>query len=327
MLNKFFGFLMVFLLIIISPATLAENAVFALLTSSADQLVSPDTVNLPIPVKLQNIDKIQGLQWDPQQNRMLIQQTGTYLIMSGIQVGARQSASNIVKGGDIFYWIALNGTMIQNTGSWIFASPQSRSKTIANLWVTDLKQGDYLQFMFSSSAPSMGLISISGSAKIPNSPGVTLTMIKLPPSTPFKQLISSNSQTVSAADINKAFPIAIGTSKDNAVTIPDAGMYVIMTKAKVGARQVVSIPKQGGNIYYWFELNGKVVPNSTSYTHISANSKVDTLLENLALSLNKGDILRFMFSSSISGVGMLTFRGTEFRPDSPSFKASLFKLE
>jgi hypothetical protein len=157
----------------------AAPAVYAQLASNADQLATPDTVNQPTAINLQVVDSISGMQWQSNERKLLIQQTGIYVISSDVQVGARESATNIIKGGDIYYWLELNGTPIPDTGNWVFASPESRSKGISMFWITPLKEGDVLRFMFSSSAASMGLITIPAKDNIPNSPGLSLMIYKV----------------------------------------------------------------------------------------------------------------------------------------------------
>ena len=187
MFRIFLSSLLIFLALITASSAFAETGAYAQLVSTADQLATPDTVNQPTPIEIGKIDAISNLAWDSKNNTLLIKQAGVYVIMSSLQAGAREEATNIVKGGDIFYWLELNGNMIPNTGNWVFASPTARSKTIVNVWLTLFKAGDRIRFIFSSSAPSMGILTIPTSKNVPSAPGVSITVFMLEPGSPAVQ--------------------------------------------------------------------------------------------------------------------------------------------
>jgi hypothetical protein len=179
MLSKFFGLQWILFIGLVCFHSLAlASPVYAQLFSTVEQTATPDTVNQPIPILLQ-ISNISGMAWDASSNKLSIKQDGVYIIMAGIQAGANEQAQNIIKGGDIYYWINLNNAPIPNTSSWVFASPQSRSKNISSIWIAPFKAGDSLQFMYASSASSMGIIGKVAMKNFPGAPGATVGVFKL----------------------------------------------------------------------------------------------------------------------------------------------------
>jgi len=162
----------------------STGTVYAQLASTDDQLATFDTINQAIPIDIQSVDAISEMEWDPKNDKLTIKEDGIYFIMAVLQVGARENSTNIVKGGDIYFWLEQNGTAVADSGSWVFASPSSRAKTITSQTVMPLKQGDALRFIYSSSAPSMGLLTIAGEKNRPSSSGISVTVFKLNDSTP-----------------------------------------------------------------------------------------------------------------------------------------------
>ena len=156
-----------------------NGTIYAQLESTGDQLATADNVNQGIPIQMQTIDGIAGMEWDSANNKLQVKEDGVYFIMAVAQVGARESAADIVKGGDIYFWFELNGKPFPNSGSWVFASPKSRSKTLTEQMVMSLKQNDTLRFMFSASGPSMGLLSAPAEKNQPSAGGMSLTLFKI----------------------------------------------------------------------------------------------------------------------------------------------------
>ena len=167
------------LLFLLIPHQTAFSGTYAQLSNNADQVATADTVNRGMAINLQVIDGISGVQWDPKTDKLTFKEDGIYFIMSTIQAGGRESATNIIKGGDIYFWLELNGTPVADSGSWTFASPSSRAKTIVDQMVIPIKQNDTLRFMYASSAPSMGVLSFPADNERPSSPGASITLFKI----------------------------------------------------------------------------------------------------------------------------------------------------
>lgn len=149
------------------------------ISSSGDQTTTMDTLNRGIVVAMDKPDEISGLEWDTKSHGVTVKEDGVYFIMSVAQMGARESATDIVKGGDVYFWFVLNDKPIPNSSDWIFVSPTAKAHTIVGQMVISLKAGDKIYMKFASSAPSVGLISFPATELWPASPGVSLTMYKI----------------------------------------------------------------------------------------------------------------------------------------------------
>jgi hypothetical protein len=176
------GFIFI-LNLLMSLLSLHANAVatpvYAQLSSSHDQLTTVDTLNQGIVCILENYSSIDGMSFDPKKNEISVQEDGVYFIMVVGQMGAREYAKEIVKGGDIYFWMEMNDKPIENSGSWVFASPTARAHTIVDNVIISCKKGDRILSKFSTSSPSMGLITFDATEKWPASPGLTLSIFKL----------------------------------------------------------------------------------------------------------------------------------------------------
>lgn len=159
--------------------TATQSATYAQLSSKEDQVASPDSINTPTVVIMENQDAISNMGWDPKTNELIIKKDGVYFIAAVAQAGSRESAKNIIKGGDIYLWAELNKKTIPNSNTWTFAAPTARAKSLVNQMVIPLKAGDRLRTVYSSSSPSMGLITFPATEKWPASPGITLTVFKI----------------------------------------------------------------------------------------------------------------------------------------------------
>ena len=120
------------------------------------------------------------MKWDPNDNKLTITEDGTYFVMSSLQVGTRENIT-IDNGGDIYYWIELNGGSVVDSGSWISVSPTSKSNTVISQYTLALKKGDVLRFLYSSTQPDIGLVTFYGTELRPASPGATLSIFKIEP--------------------------------------------------------------------------------------------------------------------------------------------------
>lgn len=167
------------LLEILNANDAAAAPVYAQVASNQDQLVTLDTINQGIVATIQKATNVVGLNFDQQKNELVVQEDGAYFLMAVAQMGAREQADNIVKGGDIYFWIEVNGKAIEDSGSWIFASPSARAHTIVDNLIQTFKAGDRIRFKFSANSPSMGLITFEATEKWPASPGLTVSVYKI----------------------------------------------------------------------------------------------------------------------------------------------------
>jgi len=157
----------------------ASKSHYVQLSSRQDQLATIDEINKGIVVILENMDGIEGMGFDTKTNEVSIQEEGVYFCMAVAQVGAREYVGGIVKGGDVYFWLERNRKAIENSGSWVFASPTSRSHTIVDQLILSCKKGDLIRCKFATSSPSMGLITFAATEKWPAAPGITLSIYKM----------------------------------------------------------------------------------------------------------------------------------------------------
>jgi hypothetical protein len=170
-------FLVVLFNVIFNPMAMATTS-YAQLASNQDQTV--DAINKDIVVQLQNVDVIESMDWNKDENKLIVKEDGLYFIMAVAQVGARESGAKVPDtGGDLYLWFAKNNVPINNSSNWIHVSPQSKSNTIVDQYALPLSKGDSLQFMFSTNTTSVGLVAFRGTEQRPNSPGLTVSVFKL----------------------------------------------------------------------------------------------------------------------------------------------------
>jgi len=151
---------------------------YAQLASNQTQLA--DTINQGIVATLQNVDNLEEIDWDKEENKLIIKEDGVYFVMAVAQVGAREYGSALSdNGGDLSFWFALNDKVIANTGTWHHVSPQSKSNTIVDQYALPLKKGDALSFMFSASTTSIGMVTFRGTETRPSSPGLSVSVFKM----------------------------------------------------------------------------------------------------------------------------------------------------
>lgn len=171
-----FGLLTIWLF---NAKALASPAVYAQISSNQDQLTTADNINRGIVAQIQKVGSVAGINFDSKKNEIIVQEDGVYFLMAVAQMGAREEAGNIVKGGDIYFWVDLNDKAIEESGSWIFASPSARAHTIVEQMIQPLKKGDRIRFKFAANSPSMGLITFDSTEKWPSSPGISVSMYKV----------------------------------------------------------------------------------------------------------------------------------------------------
>lgn len=179
MYNRYIFPILTFITLFISLQAHAAPPVYVQISNSEDQLTTIDTLNRGLVVIMDKPDSISGFDWDPKSNELTAKEDGVYFIMAVAQMGARESSSDIVKGGDVYLWFDINNKPISNSGNWIFVSPTAKAHTIVDQMAISLKAGDKFRIKFSSSSPSVGLISFPATELWPASPGITLTIYKI----------------------------------------------------------------------------------------------------------------------------------------------------
>ena len=150
------------------------------------------------------------------------------------------------------------------------------------------------------------------------------------------QLNSGNSQLMGAHNVNTPTviqlkdPVSIANMSwdktKNTVTILEDGIYMIAAGVQCGIREFFSLDPAGGDIYFWIEANGAPMPDSGEWTHVSPEARSKYLIDFLAMHFTKGTVLRFMLLTTVKNIGLVTFHGTEVRPDSPGFQVSMWKV-
>jgi len=165
-------------LVLFNQVTLAAIP-YAQLSSSKNQITSEEDINKNIPIIMQNINYIEGLSWDNKENKLSISEDGMYFIMAVAQMGSRESAKLNDKGGDAFYWFEINGKPVKDSSEWVHISPSAKSNTVITQYILPLKKGDSLQFIYSTTAASIGLVTFRGTEYRPSSAGLTLSVFKV----------------------------------------------------------------------------------------------------------------------------------------------------
>jgi hypothetical protein len=166
-------------LAIASISVQLEALPYIQLASGKDQLATASTENTPMVVVMSNNDGISEMGWNASKNEITVQKDGVYFVMAVAQVGAKETATGITKGGHINFWFELNGAPMTDGDNWIFASPTARAKTIVNQTVMAFKAGDVLRCRFSSSTAQFGLLAYPATDAMGAAPGVTFTMYKV----------------------------------------------------------------------------------------------------------------------------------------------------
>jgi hypothetical protein len=152
----------------------------------------------------------------------------------------------------------------------------------------------------------------------------------------YAQLSNTDSQITNAANINKPTVVVLEDvnnisgmdwdPKQNILTIKKDGVYTISSGIQAGTRQFARLDSAGGDFNFWLEANGNVLPDSSNWVHVSPHSKSNAIGNDFLVPLTAGTQIRFMFSTTIANIGIITFRGTELRPASPGITVSLRRI-
>ena len=129
------------------------------LAGNDSMAVSGKMVNTAQPANLSMQDARLGtaLSWDKQSpNIITVHEDGPYFLMTVAQVGAKEGVQ--YQGADVRIWNTLNGKVIPDSGSWVYASEKARAKTIVSQLLLNLKKGDQIGFLYSSSGENGGLV-------------------------------------------------------------------------------------------------------------------------------------------------------------------------
>jgi hypothetical protein len=177
--KRYLSSLLLLMLFVSGTHAYGAFADYLQISNSEDQLTTMDNLNKGIVVILDKPDGISGISWDPKTNEAGINQDGVYFIMAVAQMGARESASDIVKGGDAYLWFELNKKPIANGSNWIFVSPTAKAHTIVDQLAMAFKAGDKIRIKLASSSPSVGLITFPATELWPASSGISLTIYKI----------------------------------------------------------------------------------------------------------------------------------------------------
>jgi hypothetical protein len=96
------------------------------------------------------------------ENSIIVQQTGTYLIVASPQVTA------IKDGGCLDEWIVVNGQNVKNSGVRICQAKAGNTNVVVSQVVMALKKGDKIQIKTSGKDTKLDAIEVQGEPLIPS---------------------------------------------------------------------------------------------------------------------------------------------------------------
>lgn len=115
--------------------------------------------------------------------------------------------------------------------------------------------------------------------------------------------------------------------KTNQLTIKEDGVYFLSMTAEVGIDPAVTRFAKAGNVYIWYELNKKPIPNSGNWIEATPNERAQHIHDQMVLPLKAGDVLVLKYKSNAQSVGLVTSTGNDPIPDSPGLTFSIFKTD
>jgi hypothetical protein len=152
---------------IITLSGSAGAATFINLFSDDNQVAA--AANTPVAVKLSgdatNGFKVAG-------TKITFTGAGDYFVEIAAQVGGAGT-------GNVYLWPRLNGKDIPDSNSIQYVSSKDFTAVLVSQGEMTFKANDVLEFMFSATAPGLGLIA-SKPAGIPTVPSLLLTIHQLP---------------------------------------------------------------------------------------------------------------------------------------------------
>jgi len=157
------------------PAFAAEtHDIYAQLSSSQTQTPA---INDALPVKMEQVDSIQGLELSGPKNEIIVKKTGTYFVMAAGQVGTKSSTTT---GGWVDLWLTQNGKPINNTSSRLNVTDQKSTGVLITQSVLQLKAGDKIGTALgvSDNAQGLGLISSRAEKNETPIPSMIFSMFK-----------------------------------------------------------------------------------------------------------------------------------------------------
>lgn len=313
------------------------------LVSNNTQVATNKTINTPIKATLSTQNNRYGtaISWDKKTpNAITINEDGRYFIITSAQAGAKEGVP--FNGADIRFWYTLNDKEIPDSGNWVYAAKNARSKTIVSQLRMSFKKGDKIGLMYSSSSANGGLLTLpANTAKnLPNAPSLMISMMKSVVDNHI-QLASNDMQIVTT---NEAIDTPIKTSLSiqddksgkvinwskktpNIISINEDGYYFITTAAQVGAKE--NIPFNGADIRLWYTVNDKEIPDSGNWIYASKADRSNTIVSQVIMKFKKDDKIGLMYSSSAVNGGLLSFPADTARhlPNAPCLTVTMVKFQ
>lgn len=153
----------------------AENATFAQLSSLQTQIPGTGTQ----VVAMRNVDSLNNIERDSD-NKVIIKEAGTYVIIAAGQVGQVGSDKNVpFTGGYVDLWLKKNDKAIPNTNTRQSVDGIQTTGVLVSQAILSLNPRDVISVGYSANKPTLGLIAIPATVDEPAIPSIIFSIYKL----------------------------------------------------------------------------------------------------------------------------------------------------
>jgi hypothetical protein len=293
---------------------------YAQLSSSESQMGAA----APTVVTLNQEDALSGI--TNSKGAITFQEAGTYFLMAAAQLGSSDGYGK----GTVRLWMRQNGQDVGNSNTEQTIVDGFTAVLVCQ-GVAEIKAGDKIELVFSTSKPGQKLGLIASKPKgEPAVPSMIFSAFKADDNA-YAQLSSSDTQTAAAAaktiTLNSIDAAKNVENDKGVVTVKQAGTYFVMAAGQVGNSDAAAkAPAASGSdtVRLWMRQNGQDVANSNTAQTISG-SFTGVLVCQGIMECKAGDKIELQQAAAGSGLGMIA-SAPKGEPVIPSMILSIVRV-
>jgi len=129
------------------------------------------TINTAKAITFNNTDLSNGVFIGSPASRIVVDSEGIYNFDTSFQLDKTSGGAD-----EFYFWFRLNGTDVPNSASQIRIQGNDAEIFASLNYFFDLKAGDYIEMMFSTTSLDVELLSVSAAPPVPGIPSIILTV-------------------------------------------------------------------------------------------------------------------------------------------------------
>ncbi|HEY5743357.1 MAG TPA: hypothetical protein VIS99_12540 [Terrimicrobiaceae bacterium] len=162
---------LLFLGLFAKAAALQADVAYAQLSSLVIQ--TPAAKGRSI-IKMDSVDAMRNMEMSADKTKVVIKDSGVYLIMAAAQVGATSPGAR----GYVDIWLIKNDTNVSNSNTRMSVDTSASTGVLVCQSVLSLKAGDMIATGFSASGPELGIVLLQPD-KEPAIPSIIFSILKI----------------------------------------------------------------------------------------------------------------------------------------------------